>query len=262
MKIGIIGMGYVGRAVEASWLGSQHSVKFYDPAVAGSVGGIDEIINDQPGAIFVCVPTPSSDSGACDTTVIENTLKSLVGHYAGAIIVKSTVPPDFWLDYKHVHNLYHVPEFLVARQAIYDYLNPDFIFVGGNNDCHDAIRIIRASAVRISVPIVTTDLITASLVKYFMNSFLATKVTVLNQYYQLCEKLGGDWNKFTEMIEVDDRMGSSHNQVPGPDGQFGYGGACFPKDVRAIINSIQAHNVSAGIIEAVDSANTHFRGTE
>jgi UDPglucose 6-dehydrogenase len=95
-----------------------------------------------------------------------------------------------------------------------------------------------------------------------MNSFLATKVTVLNQYYQLCEKLGGDWNKFTEMIEVDDRMGSSHNQVPGPDGQFGYGGACFPKDVRAIINSIQAHNVSAGIIEAVDSANTHFRGTE
>jgi nucleotide sugar dehydrogenase len=262
MKIGIIGMGYVGRAVEASWLGSQHSVKFYDPAVAGSVSGIDELINDRPGAIFVCVPTPSSNNGACDTTVIKDTLKSLIGNYSGAIIVKSTVPPDFWLDYKHVHNLYHVPEFLVARQAIYDYLNPEFIFVGGNNDGHDVIRIIRASAVRLTVPIITTDLVTASLVKYFMNSFLATKVTVLNQYHRLCEKLGGDWNKFTEMIEVDDRMGSSHNQVPGPDGQFGYGGACFPKDVRAIINSIQAYNVSAGIIEAVDSANTQFRGTE
>lgn len=260
MKIGIIGMGYVGRAVEASWLGSQHSVKFYDPAVAGSANNIAELINDQPGAIFVCVPTPSNSSGACDTTIITNTLKSLVGCYSGSIIVKSTVPPDFWLDYKHVHNLYHVPEFLVARQAIYDYLNPEFIFVGGNNDCHDAIRIIQASAVRLSVPIVTTDLVTASLAKYFMNSFLATKVTVLNQYYKLCEQLGGDWSKFTEMIEVDDRMGSSHNAVPGPDGQFGYGGACFPKDIRAIINVLQTHAISSGVIEAVDIANNQFRG--
>jgi UDPglucose 6-dehydrogenase len=260
MKIGIIGMGYVGRAVEASWLGSNHSVKFYDPAVAGSVNNINALVEDRPAAIFVCVPSPSGDSGACDTTVVSDTLKSLIGNYSGAIIVKSTIPPDFWLDYKHVHNLYHVPEFLVARQAIYDYLNPNFIFVGGNNDCHDAIRIIRTSAVRMSVPVITTDLVTASLVKYFMNSFLATKVTVLNQYYNLCKHLGADWEKFTEMIEVDDRMGSSHNTVPGPDGQFGYGGACFPKYVRAIINFLQTQAKSAGVIEAVDIANNQFRG--
>ena len=64
------------------------------------------------------------------------------------------------------------------------------------------------------------------------------------------------------MLEMDERMGISHNQVPGPDGHYGYGGACFPKDVRAIINTIQAHGVSAGIIEAVDSANTKFRGKD
>ena len=95
-----------------------------------------------------------------------------------------------------------------------------------------------------------------------MNTFLATKVTVLNQFNQLSDAIGADWNDFTEMLTMDERMGNSHIQVPGPDGKYGYGGACFPKDVRAIINSIQAHNVSAGIIEAVDSANTQFRGKQ
>ena len=263
MKIGIIGMGYVGRAVAASWLGSQHVVKFYDPAVAGSVDSINDVVADRPGAIFVCVPTPQNEDGSCDTGIIKNTLDQLIGNYVGIIIVKSTVPPEFWKNYTQHSNLFHVPEFLVASNAISDYLNPQFIFIGGNKDqSYQVLRILQASAVRMSVPTYCTDLITASLVKYFMNTFLATKVTVLNQFNQLSSAVGANWTDFTEMIEMDDRIGSSHNQVPGPDGNYGYGGACFPKDVRAIINSIQAHNVSAGIIEAVDSANTQFRGKQ
>jgi UDPglucose 6-dehydrogenase len=263
MKIGIIGMGYVGRAVEASWLGSQHSVKFYDPAVAGSADNIEAIVADRPGAIFVCVPTPQNEDGSCDTAIIKNTLDQLIGNYVGVIIVKSTVPPEFWKNYTQYSNLFHVPEFLVASNAISDYLNPDFIFIGGRQDqAYQVERILRSSAVNLAVKIYHTDLITASLVKYFMNTFLATKVTVLNQFNKLSHSIGANWSDFTEMIEMDDRMGSSHTQVPGPDGNYGYGGACFPKDVRAIINSIQVHNVSAGIIEAVDSANTQFRGKE
>ena len=263
MKIGIIGMGYVGRAVAASWLGSQHAVKFYDPAVAGSADSIEDIVADRPGAIFVCVPTPQNENGSCDTSIIQKTLDQLIGKYVGIIIVKSTVPPEFWKNYTQYSNLFHVPEFLVASNAISDYLNPQFIFIGGNKDqSYQVLRILQASAVRMSVPTYCTDLITASLVKYFMNTFLATKVTVLNQFNQLSSAVGANWTDFTEMIEMDDRIGSSHNQVPGPDGNYGYGGACFPKDVRAIINSIQAHNVSAGIIEAVDSANTQFRGKQ
>jgi len=260
MKVGIIGMGYVGRAVAASWLGTQHSVKFYDPAVAGSVESIKDILNDRPGVIFVCVPTPESETGACDSSIVRTTLDQILGNYAGIIIVKSTVEPSFWKDYINYTNLFHVPEFLVASNAITDYLNPKFIFIGGHRDhTYQVMRILQLSAVRLAVPTYTTDLVTASLVKYFMNVFLATKVTVLNQFYQLSKSVNGNWQDFTEMIEMDERMGSSHNQVPGPDGNFGYGGACFPKDVRAIISAMQEHNVSAGIIEAVHSSNQQFR---
>jgi UDPglucose 6-dehydrogenase len=263
MKVGIIGMGYVGKAVQASWLGSAHEVVYYDPAVAGSLPDVAAVVAERPGVIFVCVPTPSSSNGACDTSIVKSTLDQILGNYAGIVIVKSTVDPAFWKSYTQHSNLFHVPEFLVASSAIHDYLNPEFIFVGGNKDqAYQVIRILQLSAVRLSVPIYYTDLITASLIKYFMNTFLATKVTVLNQFNQLSHALGANWNDFTEMLEMDERMGTSHNQVPGPDGQYGYGGACFPKDVRAIINTIQTHNVSAGIIEAVDTANTQFRGKE
>lgn len=263
MKVGIIGMGYVGKAVQASWLGSAHNVVYYDPAVAGSAASVKHVIDERPGVIFVCVPTPATDTGACDSSIVKETIDKILGNYAGIIIVKSTVYPDFWKDYTRYSNLFHVPEFLVASNAITDYLNPKFIFIGGHKDqAYQVLRILQLSAVRLSVPTYCTDLVTASLVKYFMNTFLATKVTVLNQFNQLSNAVGADWCDFTEMLEMDERMGTSHNQVPGPDGCYGYGGACFPKDVRAIISTIQAHGVSAGIIEAVDSANTHFRGKE
>lgn len=262
MNIGIIGMGYVGRAVAASWLSPKHSIQFYDPAVSGSTSDVHTIIEWQPDVIFVCVPTPQTADGLCDISIIKNTLDVLIDNYQGVIIVKSTVPPEFWKEYLQHGNLFHVPEFLVAGQAIVDYLNPKFIFIGGKTDQYRVLDILKLSAVKTNVPTYYTDITTASLVKYFMNTFLATKLTVLNQFYQLSKTVNGNWKDFTEMIQLDTRMGNSHNHVPGPDGQFGYGGACFPKDVRAIINSIQAHNVSAGIIEAVDSANTQFRGKE
>jgi len=263
MKIGIIGMGYVGKAVQASWLGSQHEVFYYDPAAAGSLPDVESVVDKRPGAIFVCVPTPSTVDGACDTTIVSSTLEKILGHYAGIVIVKSTVTPDFWYEYAGHTNLFHVPEFLVASSAITDYLNPQFIFIGGHkSQAYQVSRILSTSAVNLAVPIYHTDLITASLVKYFMNVFLATKVTVLNQFKDLSNKVGADWSEFTEMIEMDPRMGISHNQVPGPDGHYGYGGACFPKDVRAIIHCINTHGVGAGIIEAVDVANSKFRGTQ
>ena len=218
MKVGIVGMGYVGKAVQASWLGSAHEVVYYDPAVAGSLSDVAAVVAERPGVIFVCVPTPSDSNGACDTRIVKSTLDQILGNYAGIVIVKSTVNPAFWKSYTQYSNLFHVPEFLVASSAIHDYLNPKFIFIGGHKDqAYQVLRILQLSAVRLSVPTYYTDLITASLIKYFMNTFLATKVTVLNQFNQLSNALGANWNDFTEMLEMDERMGTSHNQVPGPD---------------------------------------------
>jgi len=81
----------------------------------------------------------------------------------------------------------------------------------------------------------TSDIGTASLFKYIVNSFLATKVIAMNQYRALADSMGLDWSELAKMLAGDPRIGSSHLQVPGPDGQFGFGGMCFPKDIEALL---------------------------
>jgi UDPglucose 6-dehydrogenase len=257
MRIGIVGLGYVGKAVQASWLGTDNTVLFHDPNINGSVS-IEELIKNEPNLIFVCVPTPSNIDGSCDTSIVKSTLDKL-SNYNGHIIVKSTTDPEFWNQYIGVENLWHIPEFLVARTAIHDYLNPKFIFIGGTGNNLMLLDMLGYSAITTSGPILFTDLVTASLVKYFMNTFLANKVVMMNQYKLLVDKLGGNWEHFTDMLKTDTRMGDSHFDVPGPDGSLGYGGACFPKDVRAIIDLVKSTDTSIGILEAVDNANNLIR---
>jgi UDPglucose 6-dehydrogenase len=257
MRVGIVGLGYVGKAVQASWLGTDNTVLFHDPVINGSVS-IQELLDSEPHVIFVCVPTPSNPDGSCDTSTVRITLNKL-SSYKGHIVVKSTTDPVFWKQYEGVENLWHIPEFLVAKNAIHDYLNPKFIFVGGTGDNVFLLNVLSQSAINTTGPILFTDLITASLVKYFMNTFLANKVIMMNQYKILVDSLGGNWEHFTGMLKTDTRMGDSHFDVPGPDGSLGYGGACFPKDVRAIIDLLQRTDNSIGILEAVENANNIIR---
>jgi UDPglucose 6-dehydrogenase len=258
MKIGIIGLGYVGKAVQASWMHPDHTVMFHDPFVEGSIT-LQEIVNESADAVFVCVPTPSNLDGSCDTSIVKSTIDYLVANYKGIIIVKSTTDPEFWQQYKDTPELWHVPEFLTANNSVQDYLNPKFIFIGGTGDKIKLNNILSASSINTAVPMYWTDLITASLVKYFMNSFMATKVIMLNQFKLITDSVGGKWEDFAPMLKMDTRMGDSHLSVPGPDGQMGYGGACFPKDVRAIIDLANRTDTSIGILEAVDSANNLVR---
>lgn len=260
MNIGIVGLGYVGKAVQASYLSASHNVQYYDPHILGSVESLTELVSTNPKAIFICVPTPANDDGSCDTSIVKESLDTLLQTYTGTIIVKSTTQPNFWKQYTKYSNVFHVPEFLTANNALHDYINPKFVIIGGHSsEAHNVTNVLLGSSVDMNVPIYYTDLITAGLVKYFMNTFLATKVTLLNQYFKLAEAIGADWHGFTKMIQLDERMGTSHNNVPGPDGQFGYGGACFPKDVCAIIDTLKLNNVSLGILEAVHSANNQIR---
>jgi len=162
-----------------------------------------------------------------------NTSKGLL------VIVKSTVPAyklqsikEQCVDIRIVYN----PEFLTEKNYIDDFVNPAMHVFGGMNADTDAVeKLYLEHSDCKECPVFKVDLITASMVKYCINSFLATKVTFMNEMYDVLRAArGADWNTFTDIIANDPRIGKSHMRVPGADGQRGYAGSCFPKDTAAL----------------------------
>ena len=100
------------------------------------------------------------------------------------------------------------------------------------------------------------------MVKYLTNSFLATKVSFANEMYQICNAVGADYDKVIEYATYDERLGYSHWSVPGPDGDFGYGGHCFPKDVRALIKVAENFEINPEILKSIDSKNNKIRNNK
>ena len=109
------------------------------------------------------------------------------------------------------------------------------------------------------IPIIKTGYKTAEMVKYFTNNFLATKVSFANEMYEVCKELGIDYDKVTEYALYDQRIGRSHLAVPGPDGDFGYGGHCFPKDLDAIIYLAEKKGLDIIILKATKEKNNSVR---
>ena len=107
--------------------------------------------------------------------------------------------------------------------------------------------------------IIKTDSTHAEMVKYLTNSFLATKVSFANEIYQICDKLKVDYDKVVEYAVLDDRLGKSHWAVPGPDGDFGFGGHCLPKDLSALIHIAMHLNTETNVLNAVEETNDVVR---
>ncbi len=255
MKIGIVGLGYVGKAVAHTHRNQELIVR--DPKLGDSSASLQKIKTCD--AIYVCVPTPMLNDGHCDDSYIKSVLNEL-NDYKNVIIAKSTVPPGVYIRLQdHYSNLVHVPEFLTAANATQDYETSTWVLIGGNKKyCDVAKTIIKSSTIQ-ATNYHITDIATASLFKYMANAFMATKVTFMNDLYHLANAVGVDWKEVKELAKNDPRLGSSHWEVPGPDGQFGYGGACFPKDVSAIIE----HGLDIGtpqrLLEAVKEINQLHR---
>lgn len=259
MKIGIIGRGYVGGAIA----GAHHATDLLinDPKLSNSVS-IDEI-KSSTAWTYVCVPTPMSQDGRIDTSIVDSVFDSLEG-YTGLVIAKSTALPSFYVNAKKSRNfrLVHVPEFLTAANALRDYMKPKLIVIGGGVD--DCVfykqQVIEQDLTDTTMTkFIATDIGTASAMKYYANSFLATKVVFNNQFAAWCQQQGVDWNHVANISSVDDRLGSTHWSVPGPDGLYGYGGACFPKDVSAILKSAADSNVDMSLLQFQTELNLNLR---
>jgi UDPglucose 6-dehydrogenase len=261
-NVGIIGFGFVGGAISESFALNLVDIVAVDPA-KGLSATPDEL-NSCDG-IFVCVPSPQGDDGSCDTSILESVLSNLKSiDYRGVIISKCTAPPLVYRRLQEQYpNLVHAPEFLTAANAVLDYANGTFCFIGGSVNAYvrEAERLIRLSQTELKTVIHCT-IEEASLAKYTINSFMSTKVVFMNEMYKLATELGCDYNQIANMVKSDKRIGSSHMQVPGPDGFFGFGGACFPKDTSALLKIAQEVGVDMQVLDAAVKKNMILRLTE
>ena len=243
MKIGIVGQGYVGTAVKEVF-SKHYDVETYDlDKDKCSVDYLEDIV-ELSNIIFICVPTPMKKDGSCDTSIVEAVVKDINDmvvsrNVSGRIVaIKSTIPPGTTNRLnKACHNISVIfnPEFLTEANFIDDFKNQNRIIIGGERPSTTKLRQVY-SLVFPNTPIIKTGSKTAEMVKYMTNTFLATKVSFANEMFEICERLGIDYDKVTEYATYDERLGKSHWAVPGPDGHYGFGGSCFPKDINALID--------------------------
>ena len=258
MKIGIIGQGYVGTALKEGFQ-DFYQVETYDKYDLGKSthSKISDIV-ELSDVIFVCVPTPMRQDGSCYTGIVEEVIREINENANGQIVViKSTVPPGTTdrinEEYTHTTTIFN-PEFLTEANFIQDFKNQSRIILGGDRKGTNKVRQIY-SRIFPNATIVKTGAKHAEMVKYFTNCFLATKVSFANEMYSICEQIGIDYDKVVEYATYDERLGKSHWAVPGPDGDFGFGGHCLPKDLSAIVSEFDTY----GLLEAVEQVNDQVR---
>jgi nucleotide sugar dehydrogenase len=263
-KIGIIGNGFVGSAILHGFILHVDDILIHDKDPKRSTHTMAEVIHEAD-VIFVCVPTPMFESGECDLSIVEKVISDMSKFSIideKVIVIKSTVVPGTmetlsskYPDMSFVFN----PEFLTERRARLDFINTSRIVLGSNKTL--ACDIVE-DLYRVRFPytkVIKTDFGTAQLIKYMANCFFATKVSFMNEMYQICDAIDGDWDKAVEGFITDGRIGNSHIDVPGHDGDMGFGGKCFPKDLNAMIKRSESLGVYPSVMKGAWQKNQEVR---
>ena len=290
MKIAVIGTGYVGLVVGACLAEtgndvvcadvdaqkvdslSRNRIPIYEPGLEDFVRrnreqGRLSFTTDVPGAIaraeviFIAVGTPPDEDGSADLRHVLS-VADVIGHHMSretVIVTKSTVPVGTAAKVqeavaRHARFPFHMcsnPEFLKEGAALDDFMKPDRVVLGAESDhARRVMAELYAPFVRTGHPIIFMDIRSAEVTKYAANAMLATRISFMNEIANLCERVGADVDLVRKGIGSDDRIGSSF-LFPGP----GYGGSCFPKDVKALVRTARDMNVELGVLDAVERAN-------
>mgnify|MGYP001385090798 FL=1 len=260
MKIGIIGYGFVGKAME-NGIKDNVDIFLVDPILNTKISDLKDFL---PEIIFICVPTPMNEDGSQDLSIINSVLKEIKENSINSkIVIKSTVLPDGIIGIeKLIPDVIYNPEFLREKHAFEDFIGSEIIIFGGQKDSANEIaNFYRKHTNCINSDYQFTDLITASMVKYSINTFLSTKVIFFNQIFNIFKSLSNEknWEQFVKIISKDKRIGSSHLSVPGHDGRYGFGGACLPKDSSALINYASSIDESLTLLEKSVEINNSIR---
>ena len=263
-NIGIIGNGFVGSAILHGFMLHVDDVLIYDKNPKRSTHTLDQLV-EMSNIIFVCVPTPMFESGECDLSIVNNVVSDLSKYQnieSKVVVIKSTIVPGttekLAKKYPRMNFVFN-PEFLTERKARLDFINTSRIVLGSNKEV--AIKMVE-NLYKLRFPytkIIKTDFGTAQLIKYMANCFFATKVSFMNEMYQICSAIDGDWDKAMEGFITDGRIGNSHIDVPGHDGDMGFGGKCFPKDLNAMIKKAEELGINPEVMKGAWRKNTEVR---
>lgn len=258
MKLGIIGLGVVGGANSAGFTLLGHEVLQHDTMWNDST--IHDVIDAE--VVFLCLPSPQSDDGSCDTSIIESVIQDLDNeNYNGIVCIRSTVEPGFterMMDKFPTTTICCSPEFLRERAAADDFINHHELLAVGTDDPYVFEKIVEAHG---NLPNNVKQLspTEAELLKYFNNSYAALRIVFANVFYELCEGLECDYSKVKDAYV---KTGKTANMYLDVNKRLrGYGGMCLPKDVAALAHSLKENGFNFDLIESIKQDNEKFKTT-
>ena len=252
--INTLGDGVVGLAVSRQLLESRGvSLQVSDPR---------DYISETANGYIIAVPTPANSSGTLDMSMVLDVIDDIRIDEDKPILIKSTITVDFaiWLKC-HRPNICFSPEFLRENHAIEDVFAETKMIIGGNGDHVEFWKEIFYPHItdRNNGIIINVDIVEAALIKLAENSMLAMKVTFANELHALSNKLGVDYSAVVDGLSLDSRLGNTHWKVPGPDGHYGFGGKCLPKDSRALATTGRERGIPFSGLEAALEKNGQLR---
>lgn len=262
-NVGIVGFGFLGRSFVHGF--SLHAnIKIYDK-YDNTYDSLEDTVNSSK-FIMIGVPTPMYDDGSQDLSNMDDAVKSVVdiADKKKIIVLRSTIIPGITRKYADKypdHDFLFHPEFLTERSAKLDFINAARIIIGHKESSDGAaMQFKNLYRSRFShTPIYLTTWEAAEVVKYMCNSFFAVKVSFLNELYDVANHIGISYDELKNMFLADARIGNSHTDVPGHDGNRGYGGKCFPKDIQAFIKWAESEGLKLDVCDAADKVNKRVR---
>ena len=264
--VGVIGLGYVGTAVQKGFE-TIRNVATYDIAKECTETSIADVVQKAP-VIFICVPTPMNADGTCNVDIVRNVLQEVsnaVTEIKPICVLKSTVTPGttdaLAEEFPNVTMCFN-PEFLTEKNYINDFVTQRNIILGWTKnssvqDIRPVTWLYYSRFAKGNVWVTTAK--ESEMIKYAANTFLATKVAFVNEIWQICQKTGIDYNRVAHHLAMDERLGNTHWKVPGPDGHFGFGGTCFPKDLNALIQFGEQNGQATPLLRSVWEKNLQLR---
>lgn len=265
MNVGIIGYGYVGRATGEGFATNKENKIFWYDKFKESPNTRSEVV-EKSEFIFICVPTPIFDNySGMDMGIVEGVVEQVAPKIAGTgkiLIIKSSTLPGitkgFIKKYPGVNFIMN-PEFLTQKNANKDFLNPFRTVIGcESRDVGERVKKLYETILPGDQKYFITDTTSGEVAKFMSNLMLASKVLLANEYYILAQKVGANYIDIQAVVEADPRIGT-HLGVPGPDGDMGFGGACFPKDMVGLLGLAKKLKVDVSALEAIWKKNLKIR---
>ena len=262
-KVGIIGLGFVGGAILKSFKLKNIDVIGYDKYKNENTSTFDSML--ETNIVFLCLPTLFNEEiqSYDKSSIYETCSKLSENNYNGIVVIKSTVEPESTnklLEKYNNLNLIHHPEFLTARTAFEDFHNMTHAVIGCSRDLSQGKELVDFYSLYYPTAYISICMsVESESMKIFCNSFYASKIMLFNEYYLLCQKNNSNFNTIKDLMLKNNWINPMHTNIPGPDRLLGYGGACFPKDTKALLNYMKDNNTHSSVLESVINSCDNIR---